>query len=634
MKIKTHLILSASISVGLTILISVFFFFYLAETKQANKESQAASLLLKEIAELVLVTDDYLAYQYERNLQQWEIKYSKINSILLSNQSILKKIDPDIKSFEQSFRTLQTTFENKKQTTNINVSDWIKERNSILKERSQGRVRFYSNKIFADTFKIFQDAAYRANRLQKKIVTVFVGCAIFLISEIFFTYYLIIKKIAAPMKDLVNGTTIFGNGDLNYRIPLKKNSRDEFGHLIEQFNLMAVKLSQSGASLMENVIKYRQIYENIQDVYYEASLNGQILEISPSIQDISQYTRQDLIGKSLYDIYANPGERDKLIQNIMENGKVRDFEIIMMDKDGSQVACSIVSALVKDEMGKPIKIVGSMRDITQRKQIEKELNNHRDHLEEMVEERTEELQKVNKAYMDANKELKEFAYIVSHDLKAPLRAISQLTHWISEDYSHAFDDDGKLQMELIIKRVRRMDGLIDGILRYSRVGRIREKEERLDLNLLVSEVIGTIAPPKNIRVIFENKLPVVLRDSIRMEQVFQNLIENAVKYMDKDEGIIKVGCESKEMLWEFNVSDNGPGIDKKYHDKIFQIFQTLAPRDEHESTGIGLTLVKKIIELYGGSIWIESEPGVGTRFYFSLPKKGEKNETLKTYTFS
>ncbi len=295
-------------------------------------------------------------------------------------------------------------------------------------------------------------------------------------------------------------------------------------------------------------------------------------------------------------------------------------------------------------------------EIIERKQAEVKLKKHREHLEELVEDRTnelkektdkieksrkaltylledvnasrEKLQKVNIEFAAANKELKEFAYIVSHDLKAPLRAISQLTHWISEDYSEAFDDDGKMQMDLILKRVKRMDGLIEGILRYSRVGRVREKEEHLDLNLLVNEVIANIAPPDNVKIIIENELPDVLRDSTRMEQVFQNLIGNAIKFMDKDEGIIKVGCADEGAFWKFSVSDNGPGIDKRYHDKIFQIFQTLVPRDEHESTGIGLTLVKKIIGLYGGSVSVESEAGHGTTFFFTLPKKGEKHEKL------
>ena len=295
------------------------------------------------------------------------------------------------------------------------------------------------------------------------------------------------------------------------------------------------------------------------------------------------------------------------------------------------------------------KVLVSLTDMTERMKTEAELSGYRKHLEELVEKRTEELKEnadkiensrkaltylledvnlarealqiVNREYAAANQELKEFAYIVSHDLKAPLRAISQLTYWISEDYAEVFDDDGREQMALILKRVKRMDGLIDGVLRYSRIGRVKEKEESLDLNLLVKEVVENLAPPENIQITLENKLPVVLRDPTRMGQVFQNLIGNAIKFMDKDEGVISVGCVDEGELWKFTVADNGPGIDNRYHDKIFQIFQTLTARDEHESTGIGLTLVKKIITLYGGSIRVESEVGKGSAFIFTLPKK-------------
>ena len=137
---------------------------------------------------------------------------------------------------------------------------------------------------------------------------------------------------------------------------------------------------------------------------------------------------------------------------------------------------------------------------------------------------------------------------------------------------------------------------------------------------------NAMAPP-HIHVRIDGELPVVQRDPIRMEQVFQNLIDNAVTYMDKQEGIVKIGCADEETRWKFCVSDNGPGIDRQYHEKIFQIFQTLAPRDEHESSGVGLTLVKKIIEQYDGSIWVESEPGKGSTFYFTLPKRGSSHAT-------
>ena len=145
----------------------------------------------------------------------------------------------------------------------------------------------------------------------------------------------------------------------------------------------------------------------------------------------------------------------------------------------------------------------------------------------------------------------------------------------------------------------------------------------INLNDLVPEVVDIIAPPANIEIVYEGALPTITFEETRIRQVFQNLISNAVKYMDKPKGRISIGCADEATRWKFNVTDNGPGIEEKYYDKIFKIFQTLKPRDEYESTGIGLTIVKKIVELYGGKIWVESTVGQGTTFFFTVLKKQE-----------
>jgi light-regulated signal transduction histidine kinase (bacteriophytochrome) len=235
-----------------------------------------------------------------------------------------------------------------------------------------------------------------------------------------------------------------------------------------------------------------------------------------------------------------------------------------------------------------------------------------------VEKREAELiEKMEKA----NRELKEFAYIISHDLKAPLRGIKTLASWLSADYGDKFDENGKEQMRLLLSRVERMDKLIDGVLEYSRVGRVREKPVQIDLNKLVPEVIGRIAPSENITVTIENELPTIECEPTRIAQVFQNLLSNAVKYMDKPRGLIKVSCVEEDGFWKFGVTDNGSGIEEKHFERIFQMFQTLAPRDKVESIGVGLTITKKIVELYGGRIWVESKVGQGCTFLFTLPKQ-------------
>jgi len=221
----------------------------------------------------------------------------------------------------------------------------------------------------------------------------------------------------------------------------------------------------------------------------------------------------------------------------------------------------------------------------------------------------------------ANQELKDFAYVVSHDLKAPLRGIKTLADWLVSDYSDKLGDEGKTQMNLLLSRVDRMHNLIEGILQYSRIGHTEEKLSLVNLNDRIAEIIDMLSPPKNISITIENELPTIRCEPTRISQVFQNLLSNAVKYMDKPDGVIKINCAEENGFWKFSVADNGPGIEERYFEKIFKIFQTLAPRDEFESTGIGLTVVKKIVEMYGGKIWVESEIGKGSTFLFTLPKK-------------
>lgn len=218
----------------------------------------------------------------------------------------------------------------------------------------------------------------------------------------------------------------------------------------------------------------------------------------------------------------------------------------------------------------------------------------------------------------ANEELGNFAHVASHDLKAPLRAIGSLAQWISTDYADRFDDEGRGQMGLLLGRVKRMDRLIDGILQYSRVGRIRETRTVVDLNELVTETVDLLAPSPNVHVRV-GPLPVLTIERTRAQQVFQNLIGNAIQYMDKPYGEVSVDCEQTAGTFHFRVRDNGPGIEPRHWDRIFLIFQSLAPRDRTESTGIGLSLVKKIIETHGGRVWVESKIGEGSVFHFTLP---------------
>lgn len=426
------------------------------------------------------------------------------------------------------------------------------------------------------------------------------------------------RRMTKPIIELRDATEKIGKGQLTTKINIK--SKNEIGELAASFNKMVDDLDNttvSRDSLIKEVTerkrteetlriseeKYRKLFEEAQDgIVLADAETGVIVDCNHAAAELVGRKKSELIGKP--QTILHPTEE-------VEEEFSRTFKQHLKDKEGLVLETQVITKKreIKDvaikanliELKGNIIIQGLFRDITE----------HR---------RAEENQARLLAELEsANQELKDFAYIVSHDLKAPLRAIGSLAEWIMADHAEKLGDEGKEQLNLLSNRVRRMHNLIEGILQYSRVGRISEEKENVDLNLLVGQIIDSIAPPENIKIKIRDNLPSIMCEKTRMGQVFQNLISNAIKYMDKPQGKIEIGCAPENGYWEFSVSDNGPGIEKQYFDKIFQIFQTLKPRDEYESTGIGLTVVKKIIETNGGSIWVDSVVGKGSTFYFTVP---------------
>jgi light-regulated signal transduction histidine kinase (bacteriophytochrome) len=219
----------------------------------------------------------------------------------------------------------------------------------------------------------------------------------------------------------------------------------------------------------------------------------------------------------------------------------------------------------------------------------------------------------------SNKELDQFAYVASHDLKAPLRGIANLTQWLEEDLGERVTGTSLEHMQLLKGRVARMEALIDGILAYSRAGRTRDKPERVDVGKLLSESIELLAPGEGIEIVVRPGMPTLETARVPLQQVFMNLLSNAIKHTKRPGARVEVASTLRGDRYEFSIADNGAGIDPQYHERIWQIFQTLAPRDKVEGTGIGLSVVQKIVESRGGRAWLESELGKGTTFFFTWP---------------
>jgi len=218
----------------------------------------------------------------------------------------------------------------------------------------------------------------------------------------------------------------------------------------------------------------------------------------------------------------------------------------------------------------------------------------------------------------SNQELNDFAHVVSHDLKSPLRSMNALVSWLQEDCTSFSNDNIDTNFNLLLKKIDRMDLLINGILSYASIDKVEKKNKQIDLDTLVRELLDTIHVPDNIQIEFKAKLPIIKGDSFKMIQLFQNLLSNAIKYSDKKQGEISINCISKKEEWEFQIQDNGMGISEKYYDKIFKVFQVL--EESEESSGVGLSIVQKIVAFYNGKIWLESKLKQGTTFFFTLPK--------------
>jgi len=357
-------------------------------------------------------------------------------------------------------------------------------------------------------------------------------------------------------------------------------------------------------SLKRSEDKYRSIFENIQDLFIQTSLDGVITEISPSVKEVLGFERDELLGKSVYKLYFNPEDRNNLVELIKKNGVVNGYKTISQNKKGELAYISINSRLITGNNGEPDYLVKSVRDITQSTNDELKI----------------ELQ--NRELITKNRELEQFTYITSHDLQEPLHTLISFSTLIQEELEGNINDHAKKYLDFITKSSVRMQELVKGLLDYSRLG--KEKEYSLvDCNELLSDVISDMESTiLNSNAHIEIKqLPTLNGYAIELRLLFQNLISNALKFTRKElvpEVVVSVKNEST--MWHFVVKDNGIGIDEKDKEKIFVIFKRLHNRQDYEGIGIGLSHCKKIVELHGGAIWVESKLGEGSEFHFTIPK--------------
>jgi PAS domain S-box-containing protein len=316
-----------------------------------------------------------------------------------------------------------------------------------------------------------------------------------------------------------------------------------------------------------------------------------------------------------YDLYDSDGinilaKSEIPLFQALEEKIVISQEMMIKSKQGKDRSLLASGAAIYSTTGEKLGAVVLMRDITEYKRAMIDRN--------IAEYHNSSLILIQEQLKKQNEELDSFVHMVSHDLKSPLRAIANLSIWIEEDLGTQIGPGSQQQLLLLRQRVQRMDALIDGLLRYSKVGRQALEQESVDIAQLLSETIDSLSPPENFNIDILSPLPTIMARKILLSQVFANLLSNAIKHHDRADGRIAVSAEDLGDRYQFSIADDGPGIPNREDQKrIFEVFHTLKPSISNENTGIGLALVKKIVEGEGGQIWLDNQQIKGTCFCFT-----------------
>jgi two-component system, LuxR family, sensor kinase FixL len=348
------------------------------------------------------------------------------------------------------------------------------------------------------------------------------------------------------------------------------------------------------------------------DAIISKTLEGIITSWNVSAERLLGYSDEETIGGHI-SLIIPPERLDEerhILERLGTGEDIHHFETVRIKKNGQRISVSLTASRVKGTTGRIIGVSIIMRDITAHKETQTALLGY------------------TRALEQSNKDLDEFAYIASHDLKEPLRGLFSNATILEEDYRDKLDIAGKRRLRRLCFLSQRMEDLVNNLLYFSRLGRQELAIQPTELNAVINDITSmmeTTLEEKNAIIDIPHPLPEIVCDKIRVTEIFRNIITNAVKYNDKEQKIVEVGCLSEVRAKDgverqvFYVKDNGIGIDEEFYEDIFRIFKRLNEEDDdRKGTGVGLTFVRKIIDRHGGRIWLESTPGKGTTFYFTL----------------
>jgi len=375
---------------------------------------------------------------------------------------------------------------------------------------------------------------------------------------------------------------------------------------LPRLSAINTELNEALLATTKSEDRLRRVFEAAPNGFVIVNEKGVITMANSACSAIFGYSPEELTGQTI-DILIPTQHRDKhpgFRAAFHANPETRPMghgrDLYGHCKDGTEIPVEIGLNPIEDE-GETL-VLASIVDITERKRSEQTLAQYTADLER------------------SNRELDEFAYVASHDLRTPLEGIENLSSWVQEDASELLPDESKRHLQQIQQRAARLKTLLTDLLDYSRAGRLETAVTCFRVRDLVDDVLVMLQPPETFRMDISPNLPELESVQTPLRHIFHNLIGNAIKHHDREEGVITIDCLEEDDFYRFTVADDGPGIEAAFHERIFLMFETLRPRDQVEGSGMGLAIIKKSLETYGGTISVQSAPGEGTTFHFTWPR--------------
>jgi PAS domain S-box-containing protein len=627
MKISTRLALAALLAAGAAAIIGAMLLLANQRVKTELANNEMAGDILNAVTALQHLTMEYVTEHEARPQAQWRLRDASLSKLLSSatgfggpgEQATLDDLRHSQQNIERLFDELVA---DRQQGQAHDNSDAVTQE---MEARLTGQIMNRAQDMISTALAL-SDISRRgvlgARQRMNLAVAVF-GTVVMLILAA--TWILMLRSVIRPLARLRTGTVVVGSGNLDHRFAI--TSRDEIGDLSRAFDEMVVALKASTVSRDEleraNAVlqteiderrraeeRFRLVVEAAPCAMVMVDRKGSIVLANSQTEKVFGYTHDELVGLSIEGLVperfrlGHPGYRATFFGDPTSRQMGAGRHLYGLRRDGAEVPVEI--GLNPVETSEGIFVLAAIADITERKRAENELR-----------ERTEELGR-------SNRDLEQFAYIASHDLQEPLRAIAGPLQLLQRRYRGQLDARADEYIGHAVGGAGRMQALIEDLLAFSRVATSGEPYHMTECSEALGNALRNLsaAIQESGAQVTHDELPTVRAISGQISVLFQNLLGNAIKFRHKDRPVrIHVGAEVQSDVWVFHVRDNGIGIAPQYFERIFLIFQRLHTRRDYPGTGIGLALCKRIVEHHGGRMWVESETGAGTTFSFSLPRR-------------